>query len=218
MSGNIIGNIIGKDNNTGMNTGMNTGANTGANTGVLIAGVGGQGTVLASKILSLVAMKAGLEVKQSEIHGMSQRGGSVVTHVRLGARVYSPLVTLGGADAVIAFEELEALRYLPYLRSGGLMIVNRQRLLPMPVITGAAQYPAAPVDEIRAMGARVTAVDAAALARDLGDARAANVVLLGILARTLPFAGALWREAIGESLKHQLAALNLRAFEAGQAV
>jgi indolepyruvate ferredoxin oxidoreductase beta subunit len=187
-------------------------------TGVLIAGVGGQGTVLASKILSLAAMKAGLAVKQSEIHGMSQRGGSVVTHVRFGAAVHSPLVAAGAADVIMAFEELEALRYLPYLKSGGLMIVNRQQLLPMPVITGAAQYPEDPVGEIRGAGARVKAADASALAREISDARAANVVLLGMLARELAFSVQLWQEAIRESLKPRLAEMNLRAFAAGQEI
>ncbi len=188
------------------------------NTSILIAGVGGQGTVLASKILGLVAMKAGLDVKQSEIHGMSQRGGSVVTHVRFGEKVYSPLVAQGSADIIMAFEELEALRYLPYLKKDGLMIVNQQQMLPMPVITGAAQYPAGPVDEMSGKGIRIKAIDASAIGRKEGDARAANVVLLGILANELSFPQEFWTEALEESLKPKLLAMNLAAFKAGQAI
>jgi indolepyruvate ferredoxin oxidoreductase beta subunit len=182
---------------------------------VMIAGVGGQGTVLASKVLSLVAMKAGLDVKQSEIHGMSQRGGSVVTHVRFGEKVYSPLVTAGSADYIIAFEELEALRCFPYLKRTGLFIVNKQQMLPMPVITGAAQYPVDPAAEMADQGAKVIAVDASGIAQEKGDARAANMVLLGALAAALPIAEGLWYEAIGECLRADLVAMNLEAFKMG---
>ena len=184
---------------------------------VMIAGVGGQGTVLASKILSLVMMKAGLDVKQSEIHGMSQRGGSVVTHVRFGEKVYSPLVTAGSADYIIAFEELEALRCLPYLKKSGLFIVNRQQMLPMPVITGAAQYPVEPVADMVHQGVRTIAVDASGIGKEKGDARAANLVLLGVLAGSLDIGEELWHEAIKENLKPNLVAMNLEAFRAGQA-
>lgn len=187
-------------------------------TSVLIAGVGGQGTVLASKILGLAAMKAGLDVKQSEIHGMSQRGGSVVTHVRYGEKVNSPLVPLAGADVIMAFEELEALRCLPYLKKSGQMIVNKQQMLPMPVITGAARYPGDPVAEIQSMGARIIAADASAIGQEKGDARAANVVLLGILSKELAFPEQLWLEAIRESLKPKLVEMNLAAFAAGRAL
>ncbi|MEA4893261.1 MAG: indolepyruvate oxidoreductase subunit beta [Peptococcaceae bacterium] len=185
-------------------------------TSVLIAGVGGQGTVLASKILGLVAMKAGLDVKQSEIHGMSQRGGSVVTHVRYGEKVNSPLVPVAGANVIMAFEELEALRYLPYLKKGGLMIANKQQMLPMPVITGAAEYPRDPIAEIREKGARVIAADASSIGREKGDARAANVVLLGILSKELSFPEEIWLEAIKESMKPKLVGMNLGAFAAGR--
>ena len=187
-------------------------------TGILIAGVGGQGTVLASKILGLVAMKAGLDVKQSEIHGMSQRGGSVVTHVRFGEAVNSPLVASGTADVVMAFEELEALRYMPCLKKGGLMIVNQQRILPMPVITGAAQYPESPVMEMKNGGIRVKSVAASALAQERGDIRGANVVLLGALAKELDFHLSLWEEAIAACLKPKLVEMNLQAFALGQGV
>jgi indolepyruvate ferredoxin oxidoreductase beta subunit len=183
---------------------------------VMITGVGGQGTVLASKILGLAAMKAGMDVKQSEIHGMSQRGGSVVTHVRFGQNVHSPLVTKGSADVIMAFEELEALRNLPYLKKTGLMIVNKQQMLPMPVIMGAAQYPVEPVNEIINQGAKEIAVDASGVGLALGDARTANVVLLGVLAAALPFPDEAWLESIKESLRPDLADVNIRAFRAGQ--
>ena len=183
---------------------------------VMIAGVGGQGTVLASKILSLVAMKAGLDVKQSEIHGMSQRGGSVVSHVRFGEKVYSPLVAIGAADFVIAFEELEALRCLPYLKATGQVIVNRQQILPMPVITGAAQYPVDPAADMVHQGIKTVAIDASGIGQQKGDARAANLVLLGVLACALPFPDDLWTEAIGVCLRPNLLAMNLEAFQAGR--
>lgn len=182
---------------------------------ILIAGVGGQGTVLASKILGHVAMAAGFDVKQSEIHGMSQRGGSVVTHVRYGKKIYSPLVAAGNADVIMAFEELEALRYLPYLKKEGLLIVNQQQMLPMPVIAGNAEYPKNVVEEVTAMGVKVKAASASALAMEQGDARAANVVLLGILARYLDFPMELWQDAIRHTVKEKLIDMNLRAFEVG---
>jgi indolepyruvate ferredoxin oxidoreductase beta subunit len=182
---------------------------------VLIAGVGGQGTVLASKILSQVALAAGYDVKQSEIHGMSQRGGSVVTHIRYGEKVYSPLVAKGQADVIMAFEELEALRYLPYLKEGGLLILNLQQMLPMPVISGSAAYPQNIAEEIKGQGVRLEAAPAAVLALEQGDARAANVVLLGMLARHLSFPKELWQKAIQDNVKDKFIAMNLKAFEVG---
>jgi indolepyruvate ferredoxin oxidoreductase beta subunit len=183
---------------------------------ILIAGVGGQGTVLASKILGEVAKSAGYDVKQSEIHGMSQRGGSVVTHVRYGQKIYSPLVAAGNADVIMAFEELEALRYLPYLKKDGLLIVNLQQMLPMPVIAGNAQYPKDIVEEAAAMGVSVKASAASALGLEQGDARAANVVLLGILSRHLEFPVELWHDAIRKTVKDKLVDMNLRAFDVGR--
>lgn len=183
---------------------------------ILIAGVGGQGTVLASKILGEVAKSAGYDVKQSEIHGMSQRGGSVVTHVRYGKKIYSPLVAAGNADVIMAFEELEALRYLPFLKKDGLLIVNLQQMLPMPVIAGNAQYPKDIVEEAAAMGVSVKASAASALGLEQGDARAANVVLLGILSRHLEFPEELWQDAIRKTVKDKLVDMNLRAFNVGR--
>jgi len=184
-------------------------------TNVMIAGVGGQGTVLASKILSLTMMKAGHNVKQSEIHGMSQRGGSVITHVRFGKNVHSPLVAGGAADYIVSFEELEALRCLPYLKENGRVIVNKQRLLPMPVITGALSYPEEPVDEMEAMGVDVIAVDASGIGLELGDSRVANLALLGVLSRFLDCREETWFEAIGECVRPQFLEINHKAFRAG---
>jgi indolepyruvate ferredoxin oxidoreductase beta subunit len=189
--------------------------NKSTNTAVLIAGVGGQGTVLASKIMGQVAKMTGLDVKQSEIHGMSQRGGSVVTHVRYGTKVYSPLVAKGNADVIIAFEELEALRYLPYLKESGLLIVNQQQMFPMPVISGNAQYPQEVVEQAKARGAQVVSLPAAAIASEYGDAKAANVVLLGRLAQHLDFPKEIWLTAITETVKEKFVQMNLKAFEAG---
>ena len=185
---------------------------------VMIAGVGGQGTVLASKVLSLAMMRAGLDVKQSEIHGMSQRGGSVVTHIRFGAKVNSPLVSIGTADYIIAFEELEALRMLPYLKKDGLVIVNTQQMPPMPVITGAAKYPNDPVSDIKGRGANIIAVDASGIGKEKGDARAANMVLLGVLSKHLPYPEQVWTEAIKESLRPVFLDMNLSALDAGRQI
>ena len=183
---------------------------------ILIAGDGGQGTVLASKILGEVAKSAGYDVKQSEIHVMSQRGGSVVTHVRYGRKIYSLLVDAGNADMIMAFDKLETLRYLPYLKKDGLLIVNRQQMLPMPVIAGNAQYPKDIVEEAVAIGAQVKASAASALALEQGDARAANVVLLGILSRHLEFPEERWLDAIRKTVKDKLVDMNLRAFQVGR--
>lgn len=148
-------------------------------TNVMIVGVGGQGSLLASKLLGHVVMTKGYDVKVSEVHGMSQRGGSVVTYVRFGDKVYSPVIDKGEADFIISFEVLEAARYLPFLKPGGKVIVNSQEIDPMPVITGAAQYPEGLLDKIAQAGAEVSAMDALALANEAGSAKAANIALMG---------------------------------------
>lgn len=182
---------------------------------ILIAGVGGQGTVLASKILGDVAMAAGFDVKQSEIHGMSQRGGSVVTHVKFGKKVYSPLVARGQGDVLMAFEELEGLRYLPFLKAKGRVILNLQKMLPMPVILGQSEYPEQAEQIIEAAGFLLEAAPAAQMADSLGNAKAANVVLLGILARHLDFPKEAWIKAIQDNVKARFVEMNLQAFELG---
>ena len=143
---------------------------------ILIVGVGGQGTLLSSRILGRAAIRAGHDVKVSEVHGMSQRGGSVVTYVKYGDQIASPIIGLGEADVILAFELLEAYRALPYLKKGGKIIVNTQRLNPMPVITGAAEYPGDILEKLR-QAADVSALDALALAREAGSPKAANVAL-----------------------------------------
>ena len=184
---------------------------------LVIVGVGGQGTLLASKILGRLALAAGLHVKVSEVHGMSQRGGSVITHVRVGDAVHAPLVALGGADYLVSFEALEAVRSAGYLKPTGVLIVNTQRILPMPVITGAATYPAQPLDNAALAGHTVDAVDALALAVAAGSQKAVNLVLLGVLSRHLPFEDEAWKSAIASSVPRNSMSVNIKAFEAGRA-
>ncbi|MDR3085547.1 MAG: indolepyruvate oxidoreductase subunit beta [Christensenellaceae bacterium] len=184
---------------------------------LVIVGVGGQGTLLASRVLGSIASQLGLDVKVSEVHGMSQRGGSVTTYVRMGETVYSPLVEQGGADFILAFEELEALRALPYLKKGGALIVNTQQILPLPVITGTALYPAGIIERLKGE-CETVAVDALPLATKAGSARAVNTVLLGRLAKSLPHEKSLWRKALEETVPQRFLEANLRAFEAGFAL
>ena len=147
-------------------------------TSILIVGVGGQGTILASKILGAVAVQLGGEVKVSEIHGMAQRGGSVVTQVRFGDKVSSPIIEKGEADIILAFEKMEALRWLPYLKKGGTILINDQEIPPMPVIIGNAKYPENIFVKIAETGANCKVINAVELARECGTAKATNVVLL----------------------------------------
>lgn len=185
---------------------------------IVIVGVGGQGTLLASRILGRIAIAEGLDAKVSEVHGMSQRGGSVITHVRIaegGEKVYSPLVEQKGADVIVAFERLEALRALPYLKEGGSIVLNDQKILPMPVITGAMEYPADALERVKA-SANVIAVDALGAARACGTGKAANIVLLGVLSRLLPYSVERWEEAIRACVKPAFLDVNLKAFETGR--
>lgn len=185
---------------------------------IMIVGVGGQGTLLASRVLGHLCTGAGYDVKVSEVHGMSQRGGSVVTYVRFGDRVWSPVADVGEADYILAFERLEAARWLSCLRKDGRLIVNDRRTNPMPVITGAMAYPEDIVEKLRALGARVTPLDALALAQRAGSARAVNVVLLGVLSRFLPtFPEEAWRASLAASIPPALLEVNERAFQAGRA-
>jgi indolepyruvate ferredoxin oxidoreductase beta subunit len=181
---------------------------------IVIVGVGGQGTLLASRILGALAAELDLPVKVSEVHGMAQRGGNVITHVRIGEGVHSPLVEAGGADYLLAFEQLEALRALPYLKPDGTLIVNTQKIAPMPVITGAAAYPEG-IPEKLAAACRTVRMDALALAREAGDARAVNLALLGALCRLTGTDRALWHKAIGASVTEKSLTINLSAFEKG---
>jgi len=183
---------------------------------LVIVGVGGQGTLLASKILGRLALKEGCGVKVSEVHGMSQRGGSVITHVRVGDRVHSPIVTPGEADFLLSFEELEAARAASFLKADGVAIVNTQCILPMPVITGAAAYPEQPLS---VLGERkVEQADALHIAEECGNQKALNLVLLGMLSAHLPFAPEAWEEAITACVPAKTLKVNLAAFARGREI
>lgn len=182
---------------------------------VLMVGVGGQGTILASKVLAQAAQAAGYDIKVSEIHGMAQRGGSVVTQVRLGEKVFSPLITEGGADVVLAFEKLEALRLLPFLKPGGAIIINDQAIPPVPVLVGAAVYPPGILEYIRSVTPNTVVVDALDIAVKCGNPKAANVVLLGAMARTLPIKREVWKKALAERVPAKFLEVNQAAFSAG---
>lgn len=185
------------------------------NLNMLLVGVGGQGTILASKIIAEVAMLEGHDVKMSEIHGMAQRGGSVVTQVRMGEKVYSPLIEEGEADFIVAFETLEAWRWSHYLAEGGTMVVNEQKIEPMSVLTGQRDYPADILGTIAARCAKLYTLDALAVAREVGNLKATNTVLLGALARRMDIPVETWQRAMHNTVPERHLALNLRAFAAG---
>ena len=182
---------------------------------VMIVGVGGQGTLLASRVLGRVMLDAGYDVKVSEVHGMSQRGGSVVTYVRWGEKVESPVINEGEADVLLAFEQLEAARFLPYLKKGGVVVTNTQQIDPMPVITGAAAYPENLIEKIESMGVRRTALDALALAQEAGSQKAVNVVLIGAMASSLDIPEESWLAAIEKTVPAKTVEINKKAFLLG---
>lgn len=184
---------------------------------VMIVGVGGQGTLLASRVLGRVMLDAGYDVKVSEVHGMSQRGGSVVTYVRFGNKVYSPVITKGEADYIVSFEKLEAARHAPCLKEGGKIIVNTQQIDPMPVITGAAEYPENVLEEIKAKGVHVDDIDALSLAEQAGSAKSVNIVLMGRLSKYFDIPEQKWLSAIEKCVKPQFVEMNKKAFELGAA-
>lgn len=181
---------------------------------IMIVGVGGQGTLLASRILGNAAISEGYDVKVSEVHGMSQRGGSVVTYVKYGNKVYSPIIDRGEADTILAFELLEAYRALPYLKKGGKMIVNAQCIDPMPVITGAAQYPAGVAEKLGKM-VDTTVVEALSAAKEAGNLKAVNVVLIGVMAKNSDIPYEKWIETIKATVPPKFLNVNLKAFEIG---
>ena len=182
---------------------------------VMITGVGGQGSLLASKLLGRLLVDRGYDVKVSEVHGMSQRGGSVVTYVRFGDKVYSPIVDLGEADYIVSFEKLEAARYAPYLKEGGRIIVNTQQIDPMSVVTGKESYPADILEELVAKGITVDGLDALSLAREAGSAKAVNIVLMGRLAHYFDIPYDAWIEAIRSTVAPRFVEMNLKAFALG---
>jgi indolepyruvate ferredoxin oxidoreductase beta subunit len=184
-------------------------------TDILIVGVGGQGTLLASRVLGKMAETLGCDVKLSEVHGMAQRGGSVVTHVRYGEKVFAPVVDDGSADVILAFEKLEALRWMGRLKKNGRMFIGSQEIAPMPVITGAEQYPADIEARILVAAPGAVFVDALKLATEAGSAKAVNIVLLGVLAKHMKLDKQAFINAIRETVPHKFLEMNMMAFEKG---
>ncbi len=187
------------------------------NLNIMIVGVGGQGSLLASKLLGRLLVNQGFDVKVSEVHGMSQRGGSVVTYVRSGDKVYSPIIDKGQADFIISFEKLEAGRYAPFLSPSGRIIVNSQEIDPMPVITGAAQYPHEILQKLSESGAQVDCIDALTPAIEAGSPKAVNIVLMGRLSKYLDISENDWLTAIEQTVAPKFAEMNKKAFKLGRA-
>lgn len=185
-------------------------------TNIMIVGVGGQGTLLASKLLGSVLLNKGYDVKVSEVHGMSQRGGSVVTYVRFGEKVYSPVIDKGEADVIVSFELLEAARWLEYLKPGGKIIVNTRKTDPMPVITGAMQYPENLVEKMINAGAEVDAHDFLEVANEAGSPKAVNIALMGRLSKYFPeISYDEWQTALESNVPAKLIDINKKAFDLG---
>lgn len=186
---------------------------------IMIVGVGGQGTLLASKMLGRLLMNVGYDVKVSEVHGMSQRGGSVVTYVRFGDKVASPLIDKGEADFILSFEKLEAARWLSYLREDGQIILSDQEIDPMPVVTGAAKYPENLIEKMKATGAKVDAVPALNLAKEAGSIKAVNIVLMGRLSHYFPeIPESEWIAALEAVVPAKFVEMNKKAFALGRQV
>ena len=183
---------------------------------IMIVGVGGQGTLLASKLLGKLLLCKGYDVKVSEVHGMSQRGGSVVTYVRYGDKVYSPVIDKGEADVIVSFEMLEAARWAEYLKPDGVIITNTQQVNPMPVIIGACDYPCELEAKIKALGIKLDAFDALALAEKAGNSKAVNIVLMGRLSKLFDFTEQEWLTAIEQSVPEKFLELNKKAFALGR--
>jgi len=182
---------------------------------ILLVGVGGQGTILASKMLADVALQSGLDVQMSEIHGMAQRGGSVVTHVKMGRQLNSPLVEKGEADIILAFEQLEALRWAEYLKPDGEMLISTQIIEPIPVILGKAVYPQGIVAALQEKAGKIFDIDALAAAEGCGNPKVSNIVMMGVLARRLDFAKESWIASLKDKVPEKALDENLCAFEFG---
>ena len=183
---------------------------------IMIVGVGGQGSLLASKLLGRILLGKGYDVKVSEVHGMSQRGGSVVTYVRFGEKVFSPVIDKGEADYIVSFELLEAARWTEYLKPGGKIVVNTQQINPMPVIIGAAEYPQDLTGKMVAAGIDLNAIDALSLAESAGSSKAVNLVLMGRLSRYFDFTEEEWLAAIEASVPQKFLEMNKTAFTLGR--
>ena len=182
---------------------------------IMIVGVGGQGSLLASKLLGRLLLSKGYDIKVSEVHGMSQRGGSVVTYVRYGDKVYSPVIDKGEADFIVSFELLEAARWTEFLSPNGKIIVNTQQINPMPVIIGAAEYPENLLEKMNAAGLDVDALDALSLAEQAGSSKAVNIVLMGHLSRYFDFTEEEWMTALEQSVAPKFLEMNKKAFALG---
>ncbi len=182
---------------------------------ILIVGVGGQGTLLASKLMGNCFVKEGYDVKVSEVHGMSQRGGSVVTYVRYGEKVYSPVIEKGEADIIISFEQLESARWLPYLKKGGVLISSTQKIDPMPVIMGKATYPEEILNKLQEKDIKLVALDALSLAIEAGTPKCVNIVLLGAAVQFLGIDKEMWVDIIRSTVPPKTIDINLKAFELG---
>ncbi len=185
---------------------------------VMIVGVGGQGSLLASKLLGNLLLSQGLDVKVSEVHGMSQRGGNVVTYVKFGEKVYSPVVGPGEADFIVSFERLEAARWVSYLKPEGRFIVSGQEIDPMPVLVGQAKYPQDICAKMRDLGFAVEEIDGLALATQAGSAKAVNLVLMGALSKYFDFPEEAWQAAIEASVPAKVLELNRKAFALGRSL
>lgn len=185
------------------------------NKSIILVGVGGQGTITTSSILSKGLIEKGYDVKMSEIHGMSQRGGTVVTQIKYGEKVYSPIIGDGEADLIVSFEKLEALRALPYLKEGGTIVTDAREIFPMPVLTGAAEYPHNALDQLKEVVPNLVVIEAAKVAEELGNVKAQNIVLLGALVKQLGIDDVDWKDLVAKNVPAKLVDLNLKAFEAG---
>jgi indolepyruvate ferredoxin oxidoreductase beta subunit len=184
---------------------------------IVIAGVGGQGVLLASKVLAESALACGMDVKQNEVHGMAQRGGSVISFVRIGQKVYSPVVMPGSADILISFEPLEALRYVHYLKPGGRLVYNRATINPSTVASGLATYPADVEERIARACPNAHGIDALAIAKEAGNAKAVNMVMVGSVMKQLPIDAAVVEGVVRELSKDKGVAVNLKALMGGAA-
>ncbi len=182
---------------------------------ILLVGVGGQGTILASKLLTIGLMQAGYDVKMSEIHGMSQRGGSVSSQVRYGENVYSPVIELGGADILVSFEQMEALRWLEYLKPGGNVVVNDYRIKPMPVVSGTAQYADGICEDLKSKTS-TTVFNAADEAVALGNSKVMNIILLGATIKMMGLDNIDWDQIIRENVKPAFVDINIKALAKGK--
>jgi indolepyruvate ferredoxin oxidoreductase beta subunit len=185
---------------------------------VLIVGVGGQGIILASDVLGRVAARHGYDVKKNEIHGMAQRGGSVSSHVRFGKIVSSPIIKMGDADVLLSFEQIETLRYFPFLSENGQVIVNNQKILPPAVFTGQQEYPPDVLEQIRQKAPNTIIVDGPSVAKNIGNPRVLNVIFLGVLSKFLDIPLEIYEQTLRETLKPKLVDINIRAFNEGRSM